>query len=69
MSVMLLTYKGRLKMAKKQNKQYVLRYTIKDPFCNSRCRVAIVRSRTLPEAISLLENLLAPMYKSFVIVY
>lgn len=56
-------------MAKKQNKQYVLRYTIKDPFCNSRCRVAIVRSRTLPEAISLLENLLAPMYKSFVIVY
>ena len=57
-----------LKM-KSHKKSYLLRYSIKDVGCDTRCRSIVIQATSLPYAIENLTQILNGMYKNFVIVY
>lgn len=56
-------------MSRKVIKNYLLRYSVKDSFFDTRIRSVVILARTLSDAIETLSATLSEFYKEFVIVY
>lgn len=50
-------------------KSYLLRYSINDQGCDTRCRCIVIVAPSLAYAIEKLTEILNGMYKTFVIIY
>lgn len=56
-------------MSRKVIKSYLLRYSVKDPYFDTRIRSVVIPARTLSSAIETLSVALSEFYKEFTIVY
>lgn len=56
-------------MSKRFVKNYLLRYSVKDPFFDTQIRKIVIPARTLSSAIETLSISLSEFYKEFTIVY